>query len=98
MVCADCGAALRRPRRGPLPRRCARCGKRRRNARARALPAAQAVEYTHWDVASLRQAIAAQRALLDELRAAEERAKRELERLRSRLAWLEHRDTATGVG
>lgn len=87
---------MRRPRRGPLPQRCARCGKRRRNARARMLPTGQAAEYPHWDVASLRRAVAAQRALLDELRDAEVRTQHELERLRRRLAWLERRERDAG--
>ena len=92
LICADCGAALRRPRRGPLPRRCPPCGKRRRNARARALAGGQGVEYTHWEAASVRRALAAEQARLDELRAAAGRAEREVERLRGRLAWLERRE------
>ena len=43
LVCADCGEALQRPRRGPQPRRCARCGKRRRKVRARMPDAAHEV-------------------------------------------------------
>ncbi len=60
------------------------------------LPTGQAAEYPHWDVASLRRAVAAQRALLDELRDAEVRTQRELERLRRRLAWLERRERDAG--
>ncbi len=97
LVCADCGAALRRPRRGPLARRCARCGKRRRNARARALEAGQGVEYRHWEAASVRQALAAEQARLDALWDAAGRSERDVERLRRRLAWLERRARETGA-
>ncbi len=97
LVCADCGVALRQPRSGPLPRRCPRCGKRRRNARARARVPGHAVEYTHWDAASVRRALVAEQARLDALRDAAGRVQREVERLRGRLEWLERRETETGA-
>ena len=50
------------------------------------------MEYTHWEAASVRRALAAEQARLDELRAAAGRAEREVERLRGRLAWLERRE------
>ena len=97
LVCADCGAALRRPRRGPLPRRCRHCGKRRRNARARVLAGGQGVQYTHWEAASVRRALAAEQARLDELRDEAGRSEREVERLRRRLEWLERREREVGA-
>ena len=97
LVCTDCGTALRRPRRGPPPRRCARCGKRRRNARARMPDAGQEVAYTHWEAASVQRALAAEQARLDALRDEAGRAECEVERLRRRLVWLQRREREAGT-
>ena len=92
LACRDCGTALRRPRREPPPRRCAGCGKRRRNARARLPDGGQEVAHTHWEAASVQRALAAEQARLDALRDEVGRSECEVERLRLRLACLQRRE------
>ena len=92
LTCADCGSALRKPRRGPLPRRCSRCGKRRRNARARLPDVHSEVLYNQWEAAALQRALEAEQARLDALREAAQRSADEVARLRRNLACLARRE------
>ena len=98
LTCADCGSALRKPRRGPLPRRCSRCGKRRRNARARLPDVHSEVLYNQWEAAGLQRALEAEQARLDALREAAQRSADEVARLRRNLACLARRERPARTG